>query len=247
MHFVNFYAAKNPSKRLAWCLSQGTATLRIVFTENAKDVKVSTLQAVVLLWFNARASCTVEELAATTGIDKGDLKRVVAPMVLAKGFKILKKEPATSSIKDTDVLEIDLAFKSPKRVCVPVDASLCVHSGFFCHDIASHSGVCPLFLLLLRVAALSALWLACAQEISIPTPLLQAKTTESGPAVEPERNEAVDAAIVRIMKSRKILHHQELVHEVLTQVSGLSICCDPVSCSLMCRMSTLVIHGHCRT
>ena len=59
----------------------------------------------------------------------------------------------------------------------------------------------------------------CGQELSIPTPLLQSKGgVEGAAAAEPERNEAVDAAIVRTMKSRKTLRHQELVHEVLTQI-----------------------------
>ena len=69
-HFVGYYSGKNPTKRLSWCLSQGSATVRVSFSENAKDCKVSTLQAVVLLWFNASPSYTLEELATVTGIEK---------------------------------------------------------------------------------------------------------------------------------------------------------------------------------
>ena len=48
-------------RQLRWAWGQGTAELSVQFSEKVtKTVVATTLQAVVLLWFNSRPSFTVE-------------------------------------------------------------------------------------------------------------------------------------------------------------------------------------------
>lgn len=54
------------------------------------------------------------------------------------------------------------------------------------------------------------------QRVSFPSvPLLPSKVSEN---VASERHHVVDAALVRIMKTRKSMSHQELMAEVLKQI-----------------------------
>ena len=58
----------------------------------------------------------------------------------------------------------------------------------------------------------------------MPVPESKKKVVEE---VQKDRNHAIDAAIVRIMKSRKALEHQQLVPQVLQQVRTSRCCCGP--------------------
>jgi hypothetical protein len=55
------------------------------------------------------------------------------------------------------------------------------------------------------------------QKIRIPMASLE-ESSHNMQRLEVDRSTAIDAAIVRIMKARKILPHQELVAEVLAQL-----------------------------
>merc|ERR1719326_699661 len=55
------------------------------------------------------------------------------------------------------------------------------------------------------------------RKIKIPPPT--SEETHNKERVEEDRSIAVDAAIVRVMKARKQLAHQQLITEVLTQLA----------------------------
>ena len=56
------------------------------------------------------------------------------------------------------------------------------------------------------------------RKITVPMASLE-ETQNSNKRVEEDRSIAIEAAIVRIMKARKTLSHQQLVSEVLTQLA----------------------------
>lgn len=53
----------------------------------------------------------------------------------------------------------------------------------------------------------------------IRIPMANLENTHNPKRVEEDRSFAIEAAIVRIMKARKTLSHQQLIGEVLTQLS----------------------------
>lgn len=101
--------------QLTWVWSQGSATLDVAFTAAKIKLVTTTMQAVVLLHLQ-QGRCSVGKLATITGIDAGLLKHVVGSLATVKGLTVVAKKPAGPRVQEADEVEIDWAFKSPKRV-----------------------------------------------------------------------------------------------------------------------------------
>jgi hypothetical protein len=95
--------------------SQGSATLDVAFTAAKIKLVTTTMQAVVLLHLQ-QGRCSVGKLATITGIDVGLLKHVIGSLATVKGLAVVAKKPAGPRVQEADEVEIDWAFKSPKRV-----------------------------------------------------------------------------------------------------------------------------------
>jgi cullin 1 len=181
--YQNFYAQENSGRRLAWIHSLGTCTVMGTFKKGTKiyDLKISTLQACVLLEFNGLADgdhISFKNLLERTNINEEVLKRVVHSL-LANKEKVLKKvvvatagdAPAKpdKSIKNTDSFYVNDNYSSDKKA------------------------------------------------VTIGMSSLDEVNTDK--RVEDDRTQAIQACIVRIMKSRKTLTSQQLQGETLNQLS----------------------------
>ncbi len=132
-------------------------------------------------------ACGNSELATATGVDIASLKRIVGSLSAVKGFTVLKRTPKAARISETDVVELDLDFKHPKRVSVCTRLFQVV--GFCVYDSMI---VCSRF-----------------QEIQLPTPTYEdPKERGTSAAVADDRKYTVDACIVRTMKMRNEMTHQ---------------------------------------
>jgi hypothetical protein len=101
--------------QLAWVWSQGSATVEVAFATAKMKLVTTTLQAVVLLHLQ-QGRCTVGKLATITGIDFGMMKHIIGSMATVKGMMVVAKRPAGPRVSESDEVEVDWAFKSPKRV-----------------------------------------------------------------------------------------------------------------------------------
>lgn len=167
--FKDWYDIKNQRRRLTWQHSLGSATVRAKFNARTYDLQTNTLQAVALLAFQYDGeSLDLKALMERVKVPLEQMKPLLHSLSCGK-YKVLKKNPPSDKIKETDVFTINGAFSCPQRV--------------------------------------------------IRVPMATVEESHNPNRVEEDRSIAIEAAIVRIMKARKVLAHQQLVSEVLAQLA----------------------------
>jgi len=168
--FNTYYMTHNNSKKLTFIPSLGTVLLKGTIKNKTYEFVVSTLQAVVLMYFNNNEPKDFNYIANATSIHIDVLKRILHSLACGK-FKLLKKTNSTSSktIEQTDTFEINNDFTEKLR------------------------------------------------KLKIPIPSLD-DIVDKKSTIEEDRSFAIDACIVRIMKSRKTLQHHTLISEVMVQL-----------------------------
>jgi cullin-4 len=197
--FSNFYLKQFHARNLVWLNSHGHVTLRAAFPKGRRELSVSTFQATVLLLFNDSNQLSYEDIANATGIkDKDELKRTVLSL-FAGQFKVLSKIGDTSGASNTAVssasppvspgAEEVLAAQLDKKDIAPTDVFV------FNNDFTSKK---------VRIKI---------NQIQLKETRVEQQRTHEN--VFQDRIGQVDAALVRIMKTRKTLHHNELIAEVI--------------------------------
>lgn len=168
---TKFYTKNHRHRSLSWLHTHGFCTMRALFPKGRKELTVSTFQAIILSLFNISEKKTYEEIEAETGIDdKDELNRNVLSLLK---YKILIKEPKTTSLELSDSFKVNNDFKSK----------------------------------LYRITV---------NKIQMKeTKKENVKTVED---VFVDRQYQIDASIVRIMKSRNVLSHNELIQEIYNQL-----------------------------
>ena len=148
----------------------------------------------MLLLFNGSDRLSYSEIVTQLNLSDDDVVRLLHSLSCAK-YKILTKEPANRSISPNDVFEFNSKFTDRmRRIKVfPVFTVLLLFfkTEFSC-CYASISFYCHSF------------------QIPLPPVDEKKKVVED---VDKDRRYAIDASIVRIMKSRKVMGHQQLVAE----------------------------------
>lgn len=189
--FNAFYLRQFHARNLVWLNAHGHATLRAFFPKGRREISVSTFQATVLLLFNDAQQVSYADIATATGIkDADELKRTVLSL-FAGQFRVLTKIGDANSAPSTPNEEAPqlTAAAAEKREIAPTDIFQ------FNEDFTSKK---------VRIKI---------NQIQLKeTRIEQQKTQES---VFQDRIGQVDAALVRIMKTRKQLNHAQLTEEVI--------------------------------
>ncbi|KAL1323686.1 hypothetical protein HN51_033952 [Arachis hypogaea] len=169
--FKEFYETKTKHRKLTWIYSLGTCHIIGKFEPKTIELVVSTYQAAALLLFNSADKLSYSEIMMQLNLTHEDVVRLLHSLSRAK-YKILSKEPNTTTIWPNDTFEFNYKFTDKMR------------------------------------------------RIKIPLPPVdeRKKVIED---VDKDRRYAIDAAIVRIMKSSKVLGHQQLVLECVQQLGRM--------------------------
>mmetsp|Transcript_41983 Transcript_41983/g.94338 ORF Transcript_41983/g.94338 Transcript_41983/m.94338 type:complete len:789 (+) Transcript_41983:1-2367(+) len=211
--YERFYLNKHTGRRLTWQPNHGLADLKLMLPKTRRDqsgpstggsneeftryeLNVSTYQMCILMLFNNKQSLSYQEIMMQTNIPAEEVKRHLMSLYVNPKARILVKsggdKEKNKEPQDDDYLEVNTAFESKLfRIKVPLV------------QLKSNPG----------------------QEGSTLTRVEEASAAVVGGAevpaiVEEDRKHLVEAVIVRVMKSRKSLEHNQLLMEVTRHLTA---------------------------
>ncbi|KAI8820589.1 ubiquitin-protein ligase, cullin 4 [Fimicolochytrium jonesii] len=183
--FLEFYESKHKGRRLTWQSLLGSGILRCEFKKGKKELSVSLFQAMVILLFNDYERLTYADIVKLTGLDDKEVTRTLQSLSLGK-LRILNIDQSASS---------PTSAASPRTPTKAKTKDLHSDDAFTVNDNFDN----PLYRIKIN-------------QIQMKETVEERDKTEEG--VFQDRQYSVDAAVVRIMKSRKRLKHSQLIAEL---------------------------------
>lgn len=196
-HFANYYLEKHTGRKLSWQTSTGSAEIKAAFGTTSirrRDLCVSTYQMCILMLFNEHNSLTLRQIREATRVPDMELRRHLISLCTPK-HRILRKGSRGKSIaSDDDSFTFNKEYTSKlKRVKIPlVSMKETIRDGHSGHGQDDNGNATGMG----------------GDSTTVPEP------------VEESRRHLVEASIVRIMKARKSLHHNDLIAETTRQLSS---------------------------
>ncbi|BHF58133.1 Cullin-1 [Sparganum proliferum] len=202
--FTNFYQKQHNGRKLSWCYHLSRGDVVTHYTKSRYTFQVSTYQMAVLMLFNKDLVNTVSLIQSQTGIEMSTLVQVLHILLRARVLKLFdpnnpKDERRTSKTADATAVATTVAKRS-------VD------------EDASDTVLAPETQLRLYTDYNNKRFRV---NLNMPVKTEAKQETEQTLVnVESDRKVIVQACIVRIMKTRKVMPHNQLINEVITQLSS---------------------------
>lgn len=196
--FKRFYLDNHSGRRLSYQTNMGTADVKASFAIKKHELSVSTYQMSLLWQFNDKKVISARELQQLTGISQRDAWRSLAALCAAKHRILLRKRAGAAGGNDDDAPG-DANDKKPAAGGAPAAAAAAAAANDDDEFMLNAKFKSKLYKIRVGGAA------GAKEE-----PAELSKTREK---VEEDRKHQIEAALVRIMKSRKTLSHNELIAE----------------------------------
>lgn len=210
--FSEWYSAAYPTRALTWNYGQGQCTVVMNFTEKGRSktcqLSLSMVQASVLLLFNESPTLSFEDIQQRLNITNTEqLGAAIAPLVYFKVFPLLVRKPMSTGSGDGDEEEGDAEKEAAKaKASKDKEEEIILKTDTFQLRVIDKAPAKP--------------------SIAYPASTASATRREASDdrsRVMEERNTRMDLVIVRIMKSRNVVQHNELMEEVGKQLAHLFI------------------------
>lgn len=203
--YQTFYDSRHSGRRLTWQGLLGSADLKVRTRKGQWEVNLSTLGMVVLLAFSDLPPGDIlsyNDLKTQTSLPDAELARTLQSLACGK-HRLLVKHPKGRDIGKEDTFEFNDSFSSPlARIKIlqiaPSSASTSTSTSASASSMLA-GGV------------------ENAQE-----------REETERQIDEERKHQTEACIVRIMKDRKTMRHNDLVSEVAHQLAKRFVAAVPM-------------------
>lgn len=205
--YQTFYDSRHSGRRLTWQGLLGSADLKVRTRKGQWEVNLSTLGMVVLLAFSDLPPGDIlsyNELKTQTSLPDAELARTLQSLACGK-HRLLVKHPKGRDIGKEDTFEFNDSFSSPlARIKILQIAPSSASASTSASASASAS-------------SMLAGGVENAQE-----------REETERQIDEERKHQTEACIVRIMKDRKTMRHNDLVSEVAHQLAKRFVAAVPM-------------------
>ncbi|CAE8712684.1 unnamed protein product, partial [Polarella glacialis] len=195
--FETFYLAKHTGRRLSWQPNHGLADVKALMPKSRHELNVTTFQMCILMLFNSHQTLSYQDIQLQTNIPLDELKRHLMSLYVNPKARILVKgggeKEKTKEPEQGDTFTVNATFECKLfRIKVPLVQM---------KSMPGQDGMT-----ITRVEAADG------------APVVGGSDVPA--TVEEDRKHLVEAVIVRVMKSRKTLEHNQLVMEVTRHLTS---------------------------
>lgn len=210
--YQTFYDSRHSGRRLTWQGLLGSADLKVRTRKGTWEVNLSTLGMIVLLAFSdlgVGATLSYTDLKAQTSLPDAELGRTLQSLACGK-HRLLVKHPKGRDVGKDDTFEFNDSFSSPlaRIKILQIAPSPSASSSSTSSAPPGSSSI---------LGGRSSSGVETAQE-----------REETERQIDEERKHQIEACIVRIMKDRKTMRHNDLVSEVAHQLAKRFVAAVPM-------------------
>nr|CDS31863.1 cullin 1 [Hymenolepis microstoma] len=193
--FTEFYQGHHEGRKLSWCYQLCRGEVVSLYTKMRYTFAVSTYQMAILMLFNNANCYSLRQIRELTNLEENMLNQILSIFLKARILMVTAGDASEEQLRQQQVEESALVNASDAPPILTPDVLLTL---FFNYNNKR-----------IRV------------NLNMPVKSEVKQETETTLAnVECDRKLSIQACIVRIMKTRKRLDHQQLVREVVDQMAS---------------------------